>query len=137
MRLIVVVVLISLVVAVLAFQLQYAKTAIEVKTGSWSYEIIKAEAKNTGHGRGVCLPQNVTVSYTENSVTVVMYGCQRVLVDIMIRSKATVPLCLIPKGPAEGPGKIPLAIGATRTVNYVFHTNGTLTFERQIGDCGR
>lgn len=110
-----------------------AKTDVYVKTGKWSYVIEKAEQQGQckrGREEG-----GVEISYTAKEVSVRFYGCNVANVRITIKADSTVPICLTPEGPVEGPQRIPLRPGRTATRTFIFYENGTLRFTVKIGDC--
>jgi len=99
-----------------------------VKTGKWSYTIEDAYPEVEGGGE-------VVVTWGARSVAVSMYNRTRAVVEVKIRSDATVPICLTPQGPVEGYQRIWLRPGDTVWRAFVFVDNGTLTFSVSVGTC--
>jgi len=130
---------------VVASTVEVAKIDTTVKTGKWSYTIedtkVKvgdnAEKKGGGEGGGkkICGRDEVEVTWDASSVAVTMYNCTRAVVEVKIRSDATVPICLTPQGPVEGYQHIPLRPGDAAWRTFVFTDNGTLTFSVSVGTC--
>jgi len=128
-----------------ASTVEVAKIDATVKTGKWSYAIEDAKVKggdNAGKkGRGgdneerICGGGEIKVTWGARSVAVTMYNCTRAVVEVKIRSDATVPICLTPQGPVEGNQHIPLRPGDAVWRTFVFVDNGTLTFSVHLGTC--
>jgi len=126
---------------------EVAKVDATVKTGRWSYTIEGADprieggdsAGERGRGRGkgakICGRDEVEVTWGARSVAVTMYNCTRAVVEVGIRSDATVPICLTPQGPVEGGQRIWLRPGDAVWRTFVFVDNGTLTFSVSVGTC--
>jgi len=130
---------------VVASTVEVAKIDATVKTGKWSYTIedtkvkVGDNAEKKGHGRSkeerICGGGEVEVTWGARSVAVTMYNCTRAVVEVKIRSDATVPICLTPQGPVEGNQHIPLRPGDAVWRTFVFVGNGTLTFSVSVGTC--
>jgi len=131
---------------VVASTVEVAKVHATVKTGKWNYAIEDAKVKGgddageKGGGRSrrgekVCGRGEVEVMWGVRSVAVTMYNCTRAVVEVTIRSDATVPICLTPQGPVEGGQRIPLQSGDVVWRTFVFVNNGTLTFSVRVGTC--
>jgi len=129
---------------VVASTVEVAKVDAKVKTGKWSYAIEAAypkvedtEERGRGGGREekICRGGKVEVTREARSVTVTMYNCTRAVVEVRIRSDATVPICLTSQGPVEGYQHIPLRPGDAVWRTFVFVDNGTLTFSVSVGTC--
>jgi len=130
-----------------ASTMEVANVDATVKTGKWSYTIeyahLKVEGRDNagekggGEGRGEknCKEGEAKVTWGARSVAVTMYNCTRAVVEVKIRSDATVPICLTPQGPVEGGQRIPLQSGDVVWRTFVFVNNGTLTFSVSVGTC--
>jgi len=130
---------------VVASTVEVAKIDATVKTGKWSYAIEDAKVKGGdnagekggGEGRGEknCKEGEAKVTWGARSVAVTMYNCTRAVVEVTIRSDATVPICLTPQGPVKENQHIPLRPGDVVWRTFVFVNNGTLTFSVRVGTC--
>lgn len=135
MRLIIAVVLALALAVATSVYADRAAVSVMAITGSWSYEI--KNANPVGGGKDFCQPNKVYVNYDQTHVYVTMYNCSMSRVKIKIENKATVPLCLTPKGQVIEKNSVEL-LPKDRNINleYTFYANGTLTFEKKIGRCG-
>jgi len=145
-KFVVVVLIAALALALaLASTAEVAKVDATVKTGKWSYTIeaaypkggAGAGGKGGGGGKGekICKRDEVEVTWGAGNVAVTMYNCTRAMVEVKIRSDATVPICLTPQGPVEGGQQIWLQPGDVVWRTFVFTGNGTLTFSVSVGTC--